>query len=89
MKDQNEADKGQDETDFPGSSMVKSPPAMQETQRLEFDSWVRKVPGTGDMTTHSSILAWKVSRTVEPGGLQSTGVMMSQTQMSKESGMNE
>ena len=41
------------------------------------------------MTTHSSILAWKVSRTVEPGVLQSTGVMMSQTQMSKESGMNE
>ena len=38
MKDQNEADKGQDETDFQGSSMVKSPPAMQETQRLEFDS---------------------------------------------------
>ena len=25
------------------------------------------------MTTHSSILAWRVPRTEEPGGLQSTG----------------
>ena len=25
-----------------------------------------------EMTTHSSILAWKISRTEEPGGLQST-----------------
>ena len=27
----------------------------------------------GGMTTHSSILAWRILWTVEPGGLQSTG----------------
>ena len=26
-----------------------------------------------DMATHSSILAWRISQTEEPGGLQSTG----------------
>ena len=34
------------------------------------------IPGSGrspgeEMTTHSSILAWEISRTEEPGGLQS------------------
>ena len=27
------------------------------------------------MATHSSILAWKISRTEEPGGLQSVGLL--------------
>ena len=27
-----------------------------------------------EMATHSSILAWKISGTQEPGGLQSTGL---------------
>ena len=36
------------------------------------------IPGSGrsleeEMTTHSSILAWKIPRTEEPEGLQSTG----------------
>ena len=26
-----------------------------------------------EMATHSSVLAWKIPRTVEPGGLQSMG----------------
>ena len=48
--------------------MVKNLPVMQET-------WIRSL-GREDalekgMTTHSSILAWKISRTEEPGGLQS------------------
>ena len=34
------------------------------------------------MTTHSSILAWEISWTEEPGGLQSVGSQMSQTQLS-------
>ena len=36
------------------------------------------IPGWGDaleedMTTHSSVLAWRIPWTVEPGGLQSIG----------------
>ena len=31
------------------------------------------------MATHSSILAWKVLRTEEPGGLQSTGLQRADT----------
>ena len=34
------------------------------------------------MTTHSSILAWKIPQTEEPGGLQSMGVTKSQTRVS-------
>ena len=33
-----------------------------------------EVPLEKEMTTHSSILAWKFSWTEEPGGLQSTGL---------------
>ena len=49
--------------------MVKNLPAMQET-------WVRFL-GQEDalekgMATHSSILAWEIPQTEEPGGLQST-----------------
>ena len=50
--------------------MVKNRPAMWETQ----------VPSLGQedspekgMATHSSILAWIIPQTEEPGGLQSTG----------------
>ena len=49
---------------------VKRLPAMQET-------WVqalsRKDPLEKEMATHSSILAWRIPWTEEPGGLQSTG----------------
>ena len=31
-------------------------------------------PMEGEMATHSSILAWKIPRTEEPGGLQSMGL---------------
>ena len=34
---------------------------------------VGKIPLEKEMATHSSILAWKISWTVEPGGLQSMG----------------
>ena len=36
-----------------------------------------------EMATHSSILAWKIPWTEEPGGLQSMGVTKNQTQMSE------
>ena len=50
--------------------MVKNPPVMQE-------NWVHSLgwedPLEKEMATHSSILAWRISWTEEPGGLQSTG----------------
>ena len=49
---------------------LKHLPAMQET-------WVRSLgqedPLEKDMATHSSILAWRIPCTEEPGGLQSMG----------------
>ena len=57
-----------------GASLVaqrlKHRPAMRET-------WVRSLgwedPLEKEMATHSSILAWRVPWTEEPGGLQATG----------------
>ena len=48
--------------------MVKSLPAMQETL---VRSLGREDPLEKEMATHSSILAWRIPRTVEPGTLQS------------------
>ena len=49
---------------------LKCLPAMQET-------WVQSLcqedPLEKEMATHSSILAWRIPGTEEPGGLQSTG----------------
>ena len=50
---------------------VKNPPAMQETQ---VQSQGREDPLKNRMATHSSILAWRIPWTEEPGGLQSTGL---------------
>ena len=49
---------------------------MQEThfQSVDLEYDLKK-----EMTTHSSILAWKITWTEEPGGLH--GVSKSQTQM--------
>ena len=50
--------------------MVKSLLAMQEAQ---VQSLGQDNPLEEEMATHSSILAWRIPRTEEPGGLQSTG----------------
>ena len=50
--------------------MVKNLPAMQKTQ---FQSLSGKDPLEEGMATHSSILAWEIPWTEEPGGLQSMG----------------
>ena len=56
--------------------MVKNFPARQET-------WVRSLGGEDTlekvMATHSSILAWRIPRTEEPGGLWSIGCKESDT----------
>ena len=41
-----------------------------------------KDPLEKEMATHSSILAWKIPWTEEPGRLQSMGLQESQTQLS-------
>ena len=52
------------------AQLVKNPPAMQET-------WVRSLgwedPLEKGTATHSSILAWRISWTEEPGGIRSIG----------------
>ena len=45
---------------------------MQETQKMELQSLCREDPLEEEMTAHSSILAWKISWTKEPGRLQSS-----------------
>ena len=49
---------------------VKNLPAMQETQ---VRSLGQEDPLEKRMATHSNILAWRISWTKEPGGLQSMG----------------
>ena len=53
------------------AQLVKNLPAVQETwiQSLGWEDPLEK-----EMVTHSSILAWKISWTEEPGGLQSMGL---------------
>ena len=51
--------------------MVKNPPAMQETQAQSL-GW--EDPLEKGMATHSTILAWRIPWTEEPGGLQSMGL---------------
>ena len=58
---------------FPSGSVVKNPPIMQETREM----WVRLL-GWEDsleegMATHSTVLAWRIPWTEEPGRLQSKG----------------
>ena len=56
--------------DFPGGSVVKNPFANAGDGE--------STPGSG-MATHSSILAWEIPWTEEPGELQSHGATENQT----------
>ena len=55
--------------DFPGGSGVMNLPAMQEPQEIPvwFLGW--EDPLEEGMATHLSILAWRIPRTEESGGL--------------------
>ena len=55
---------------FPRGSVVKNPPAVQETQ-VQSLGW--EDPLEKEMATHSSVLAWRIPGTGEPGGLPSMG----------------
>ena len=50
------------------AQLVKNPPAMQETL-VQFQGW--KDPLEKGTATYSSVLAWRIPWTEEPGGLQS------------------
>ena len=52
--------------------MIKTPP-MQETQEMWVCSLGQEGPLEEGMATHSSVLAWRISWTEEPGGLKSMG----------------
>ena len=49
---------------------VKNLPAMQETQLLSLG---QEDPLEEGMATHSSIVAWEIPWTEEPGGLEPVG----------------
>ena len=55
------------------AQMVKNMPAMHQTQETWIWSLGREDPLVEEMVTHSSILAWRIPWTEEPGGLQSMG----------------
>ena len=52
---------------------IKNLPAMQETG-VRYLSW--EAPLEEGMATHSSILAWRIPWTEEPGGLPSMGLQI-------------
>ena len=56
---------------FPGGSAVKNPPAVQE---IWLQSLGQEDPLEEEVATNASILAWGISWTGEPGGLQSLGL---------------
>ena len=56
-------------------------PAMQKIQVRSL-GW--EDPLEKRTATHSSVLAWRIPGTEEPGGLQSMGVIKSQTRLSKK-----
>ena len=59
--------------------VVKNPSAnVGGGKRCEFHLWVGN-PLEEGMATHSSVLAWRIPWTEEPGGLQSIGVAQSCT----------
>ena len=55
------------------AQMVKNLPVMQKAQETQAQSLGWEDSLEKEMATHSSILAWKIPWTEEPGGLQSTG----------------
>ena len=57
---------------------------MQEFVRDAGSTPGREGPLEEDMATHSSILAWTIPWTEEPGGLQSMGSQKSQTCLKRQ-----
>ena len=58
---------------FHGGSVVKKPLAVHEVQKIWVRSLVAEDPMGRRVATHSSVLAWEIPWTEEPGGLESIG----------------
>ena len=56
---------------FPSGSVVKNLPALQEPQEMRVQSLGQEDTLEEKMAFHSSILAWRIPWTEEPGRLQS------------------
>ena len=55
---------------------------------MGFDCWVWEHPLEEGMATCSSILAWEIPWTEDPGGLESTGIEKSRTRLSDRNELN-
>ena len=64
----------------PMAQQVKNLPAMQKTQEMRVQPLGQEDPLEAGMATCSSVLAWRIPWTEEPGGLQSMG-LQSQTSL--------
>ena len=67
---------------FPGGSVVKNLPAMQEMQVLALGG---EDPLENEMAIHFSILVWRILQMEEPGGLQSMQSQKSQSYLVTDS----
>ena len=56
------------------AQLVKNPPAMQEPHETQVQSLDQEDPLEEGMATHSSVLAWRIPWTEEPGELLSIGL---------------
>ena len=65
--------------DFPRGSVVKNSPAKQGPKETWLRSLGQEDPLEEEMATHSSIFAWRIPWTEEPGGLPSMGSTESDT----------
>ena len=64
---------GRGSVGFPGGSVVKNLPAVQEPHETQVQSLDQEDPLEEGMATLSSILAWRIPWTEEPGGIPSIG----------------
>ena len=71
---------------FPSSSVAKNSPAKQEMQ-VQSQGW--EDPLEKEMATYSSILAWEIPWTEEPGRLQSMGSQRDGQNLATEQQQNE
>ena len=69
---------------FPGGSVVMNPPASAGDAGTQVQSLGQEDPPEEEMATHSSILAWGIPWTEEPGGLQSVESQKSQTRLNTQ-----
>ena len=58
---------------FPSGSAIKNPHTTQKTQQTKFNAVVWEDPLEEGMSTHSSILAWRIPWAKELNRLQSIG----------------